>query len=359
MKEMGLFPYYLSKMYGLDARVLCYENGPYPFLEKELKGLKIEFLDKKNKKTIFKTQTSILKYLFRFSKEIDIFCVKTMTRENLIYLFLYKILNPSGKSYLKLDSDMGIVNNSLLKYRFNRFIFRKIFDSINLFSIETRKIHESLLEKFPCIFKNKLEYIPNTIYVNNETIEKLIEKEKIILTLGSIGLAQKASEILLEAFLKINRPDWTLVFAGPIFNQFDLYVEEKRKQYPQLAGNIFLTGKLDDRAKINELYDKATVFCLPSRWESFGIVWIEAASRKCYLVASDLPSAQDITDNWRYGYKVQPGNLESLVQALSFVTNDGNYKNIQEKGQLLSEYFKETYSPEIVMGRLYEWILRS
>ena len=92
MKEMGLFPFYLKIIHGFDAKVLTYYHGPYPYLDNELRDLKIEFLEK-NLFRFFKTDFSILKYIFKNSKKIDFFCLKTLTRENLIYVFFYKFLN--------------------------------------------------------------------------------------------------------------------------------------------------------------------------------------------------------------------------------------------------------------------------
>jgi hypothetical protein len=129
MKEIGLFPYYLKKYYGIKGIVLTYDLGPYSYLENELKGLEIEFLGKTKK--WFKLHTSIIKYLFLNSKRIDVFCVKTLKRENLIYLFLYKLLNAQGKSYLKLDTDMGILKNAMLRYPFNRVLYSFLFNKVN------------------------------------------------------------------------------------------------------------------------------------------------------------------------------------------------------------------------------------
>ena len=49
------------------------------------------------------------------------------------------------------------------------------------------------------------------------------------------------------------------------------------------------------KAELEELYRKAAVFALPSRWESFGIVLAEALFEGCYLVGSDcIPPLNDL-----------------------------------------------------------------
>jgi glycosyltransferase involved in cell wall biosynthesis len=114
-----------------------------------------------------------------------------------------------------------------------------------------------------------------------------------------------------------------------------------------------LFGKLQDRRFINNLYDRAAIFCLPSLSESFGIVMIEAASRGCYLITSELTAALDITNNWTMGSKIRPGNFEDLLDVLKISTSPEKFGEILNDGEKLSNYFKSNYSPEVVIPRLY------
>lgn len=87
MKEIGLFPYYLNKFYGINAKVLTYKRGDYPYLDLELRGLNVDFLINTSYK-VFKMHLSIVIYLLRNAKSIDFFTVKTLTRENLLYIYI-------------------------------------------------------------------------------------------------------------------------------------------------------------------------------------------------------------------------------------------------------------------------------
>ncbi len=45
LKDVGMIPYMLMRDYGVDSTMVCLKNETeYPYLEKEVKGLKIRFL---------------------------------------------------------------------------------------------------------------------------------------------------------------------------------------------------------------------------------------------------------------------------------------------------------------------------
>ena len=48
VKDVGLIPYYLHRLFGVDATVATYKNdAEYTYLETEVKGLKADFIKKR------------------------------------------------------------------------------------------------------------------------------------------------------------------------------------------------------------------------------------------------------------------------------------------------------------------------
>jgi L-malate glycosyltransferase len=47
IKDVGMIPYILYKYYGYDSKIVCYNNETYSSLNKEVKGLKLNFIEKK------------------------------------------------------------------------------------------------------------------------------------------------------------------------------------------------------------------------------------------------------------------------------------------------------------------------
>jgi glycosyltransferase involved in cell wall biosynthesis len=75
-------------------------------------------------------------------------------------------------------------------------------------------------------------------------------------------------------------------------------------------------GKLADE-ELAALYRTAWVFVLPSRYEGFGLPYIEAMASGTCVVASDNPGANEILASSRYGMIVADDRLgESVSQVL-------------------------------------------
>ena len=81
VKDVGQIPYHLHKNYGYDSQIITYNNEKEYSLLKETKGLKIKFI--KNKGKNFFIERSILEYLWKTSKKIDIlnlYCIGKIGR---------------------------------------------------------------------------------------------------------------------------------------------------------------------------------------------------------------------------------------------------------------------------------------
>jgi glycosyltransferase involved in cell wall biosynthesis len=74
-----------------------------------------------------------------------------------------------------------------------------------------------------------------------------------------------------------------------------------------------------DRSALFELYRRAKVVCLTSRWESFGLVLLEAMYAGCHVVTTNVGAAADITDNGGFGTLVDEPTPEQLAARLGAV----------------------------------------
>lgn len=118
----------------------------------------------------------------------------------------------------------------------------------------------------------------------------------------------------MEAFaLSDIHKDYTLKLIGEADEHFYDYLKKYFIKYPDLKCRVEFTGYTDNRQDLDMEYQSAKIFVLPSRWESFGIVLVEAAKRGCYIIASDqIPAAKDITADGTFGTLIENDNLVSL-----------------------------------------------
>lgn len=68
--------------------------------------------------------------------------------------------------------------------------------------------------------------------------------------------------------------------------------------------------------QMKNYYAQASVFCLPTLLEPFGIVFIESLLNKIPVVATNLGALPDIVENGKSGYLVEPNNSFELARAL-------------------------------------------
>ncbi|MCM3443751.1 glycosyltransferase [Metabacillus halosaccharovorans] len=322
-KDIGMIPFILYKYYGYDSKLVCYNNGEYPYLNKEVKGLKLEFLTKGINKLADGNH-----YLESNSISIDILYLWGIYTETISWIDTYKKFNPKGKVYLKLDANVWWMNRLELDEK-----TLKTLKKCNVISVESQKLYTYLNKKWPL----KIEYIPNGSYnFNNRPIINYEEKENTILTVGRLGTRQKATEVLFEGFriAETSIPNWKLRLVGSVDESFKSYMKDFFLNYPEMKDRITFTGPLTDRYLLEEEFRRAKVFCLTSRNEGFPLVFTEAAMNGCFIISTNLDPAYDITNDEKYGRLFPTEDTESLAKIFTNICNDNNeLKNVCEKIQ--------------------------
>jgi alpha-maltose-1-phosphate synthase len=121
---------------------------------------------------------------------------------------------------------------------------------------------------------------------------------------------RKGGEVLLEAFelVRGELPEARLHIAGAT-RSFDA---------PGVTGH----GKIASRERLAELYRGARAFCLPSLYEPYGLVLVEAMAHGIPCVGSEVQSIPEILDRGGSGLLVPPGDVESLAGALLRLLTD-------------------------------------
>ncbi len=320
VKDVGQIPYFMYKTEGYEASLVCYRNNTeYPYLKNEVKGLKLTFIP--NNGRLFYFDIGVVIFLFTSSRSIDVLNLFHFKKDNLFYLLVYKLLNKKGKAIIKLDIDLLFFKqyNALfyskypIKNYFLRAVTKCIFSLSDRITIETEEGREYLLKIYPELQK-KLICIPNgvddTFIERNIILKPFEQKENIIITVGRIGTKQKNTELLLESLRLTNLEGWKVYIIGPIEAGFKPYIENYFKTNPHLKGKISFTGNIVNRLELFAWYNRAKIFCLTSRFESFGIVFTEALYFGNYILTSPVSSANFITQNGQFGSVVEGGATE-------------------------------------------------
>lgn len=168
---------------------------------------------------------------------------------------------------------------------------------------------------------------PNTYQIKSDYVLPL--KERIVLYVGRFDNRSKRVDLLLRIWKYASRllPEWRLVLVG--FGP-DEYFLKKLSDSLHLK-RIEFVGKQDPR----KYYEKASVLCLTSRYEGFGMVLTEAQQFGVVPIAFNSYSAiTDIIDHEETGILVKPFQMKSFIKALVDLCSD------DERRRLLSENAK-------------------
>jgi glycosyltransferase involved in cell wall biosynthesis len=332
VKDVGQLPYFMHKTEGYDAVLISYKNNEeYPYLNKEVKGLKLTFIPDKGR--LFYFELGILSYLWSFSKSINVLNLFHFKKDHLLYLLIYKTLNPKGKAYIKLDMDILFFKdyNAFLysKYSLKNYLLKGItkwmFKLTDVFSVETEEAR-SYLEKVYPELEQKLICIPNgvdNLYLKEEIqLRSWEEKEDIIITVGRIGTYQKNTELFLEALKEVELNNWKVYILGPFELPFQTYIDTYFKLNPQLRDKVIFTGNIIDRKELFEWYNRAKIFCLTSRFEGFPITFPEALYFGNHIISTPVSSALQITNYSQFG-KVVKAETKDFAAAIQEGIEEG------------------------------------
>lgn len=161
-------------------------------------------------------------------------------------------------------------------------------------------------------------------------------RKNFLLFVGTIE-ERKNLITLVRAFEKLkNFRDLQLVLVGwPGYGYSNLckYLERKN-----LKCKVILTGYVSEEEKI-ALYDLATAFIYPSLYEGFGIPLVEAMVRKVPIVASRIPSTEEVAGEVAIYYD-DPCDYEALAKRiLELLENDNLQQDLVEKGWRRAQEF--------------------
>jgi glycosyltransferase involved in cell wall biosynthesis len=155
-----------------------------------------------------------------------------------------------------------------------------------------------------------------TVVGGGASLEELPEpttgdREPVILFVGS-DWRRKGGDVLVEAFRRVREkhPDARLQVVGAT--------------EPEPEPGVEVSGFVGDRDELAALYAKASVFCLPSRFEPYGLAAIEAMAHEVPCVVTPGALAEVVQHN-ETGLVVIPGDVRALSDALIRLLDDPSY----------------------------------
>lgn len=153
---------------------------------------------------------------------------------------------------------------------------------------------------------------------------------------------QKGYDVLLEAMAGLTHTGLELVAVGPEPDASD-------------PSNVRALG-WQRRSDLNAHYEQCIALVMPSRWEGFGLVALEAMRQGRAVIASDVDGLRDLVVPGVTGILVSPDDAEALKNALAGLDADV----LREMGTRARARFLELFTAEQMhrqIARVYRLLL--
>jgi UDP-glucose:(heptosyl)LPS alpha-1,3-glucosyltransferase len=171
---------------------------------------------------------------------------------------------------------------------------------------------------------NLKEFNPENIKYKKEIREKHgISPDDILLLFVGNPYERKGLEFVIRALSKIKQKNVKLLVSG----------RDEPERFQSLANELGLTNRVIFRVglftDVNKYFSASDIFVLPSLYETFGLVVIEAMASGLPVIVSngEFIGASELIEDGRDGLLLKdPKNFEDIAEKLKFLIENENVR---------------------------------
>lgn len=289
----------------------------------------------------FKEQISLAVWLFK--QKIDLIHYPNFNVPILYWIFsrTQKVVTIHDLILLEFDT---LPNNKLItkiKYKLKNYVMRLVIWVAVKFSNQiiccSNFVAKQVKDKYHPKYPVKAIHLGlGVTFKENEmaplkTLDKLGVEKSFILYVGN-AYPHKNLPRLILAFSKLitkYKLDLQLVIVGKL----DKFKEDLLSAITteKLNQRVIFTDHIGDQV-LKTLYDQATIYCLPSLSEGFGLQTLESFAHNLPLVCSRASCLPEIAGEAAIYF--DPKNINDMAEKMSkVITNDGLQKELIIKGR--------------------------
>ncbi|NJR40521.1 MAG: glycosyltransferase family 4 protein [Leptolyngbyaceae cyanobacterium CSU_1_4] len=179
-----------------------------------------------------------------------------------------------------------------------------------------------------------------------------LRPKRYMIYLGRL-VPEKAPDLLIQAFQKLQPPGWTLVFIGRSSDtsSFTANLLTLASNNP----NIVFTGELSG-GRLAEIVRGAGLYVSASELEGLPLSMLEAMQEGIPMLVSDIPPHQQLVGGDR-GVLFQTGDLDALVHQMNWAIS--NPQDMAERAYRAQEFIRLGYQWEAIVRdtvKLYQFL---
>lgn len=203
----------------------------------------------------------------------------------------------------------------------------------------------------------KVIVIHNCVTVDNmddviKTVPKEEPNETKVLFVGRLE-HRKGIDLLLEAASRLHskHPDIKLILIGSDRMNIRKYLE-KCKFPLSFMKKVVIKGQIP-RSDVKNWMKRCDFAVLPSRYEPFGLVFLEAMSCGIPVVVSDAGGWRETVEDGLTGFIVKSNDTKALQHAMDKMIEIGAEKR-REMGQFAKDIIQKQYSPQLIAQKMVD-----
>lgn len=316
-----LLPRLKNSGYDCELLVLTLKNEKY-LSSLTNQGIKVSEVPVKKKGHIAK-----LNYIYKFINKGKFDLVHANLFPVLYYCSLIKRLKFDFPPFVYTEHNTDNRRRHIKLLRPIEKIIYKPFDCIISISNETQ---DSLLnwlnvdkktfeiQKFHVISNGvPLEEFYNALpYSREKILNTQLDNDYLMCMIGSF--TEQKNHLFLLDVMKFLPSNFKLVLLGegPLRKLIEMKIKELN-----LEKRVIMLGFRKDVASIIKTCDLVVI---PSKWEGFGLIAVEAMACGKPVICNDVPGLSEVVGN--AGLRIEPGNVEMFKKSILQVAFESNGK---------------------------------
>lgn len=236
-----------------------------------------------------------------------------------LFALLAKLINPRVKIIVQLHGIEAWAKLSGVKERL-------LFHADQILAV-SKFTQDSIIQRYPSlehkisVFKNSLA--PLKKYEWDETIRnsfrnqlEISSEKKLVITIGRLlrSEAYKGYDKTIEAIAKLGDENIEYHIIGKYETQEMERLKDLISKY-KMEHQVKLIGFVSEEI-LDNYYQAADLFVMPSKGEGFGLVFIDAMAYGLRVIGGNMDGSVDAISDFKESYLVNPDNEDEIAQAI-------------------------------------------
>lgn len=153
---------------------------------------------------------------------------------------------------------------------------------------------------------------------------------------------RKGGDLVVKAFqnLQSEMPEAELYVAGP---------KTKPKEIDENAQGIFFLGDISYE-DLSRYFNKCDIFCMPSRFEPFGLVYIEALVYGMPCIVNNAFAMKEVIKDGFNGYLISNDDVNDLTKKMKCLLGNEDIKRniLNNRENYIKEYSWDTVAQRVL-----------